>query len=142
MIFCRRKNEDEALRRRQQDDKFYQHPEPSPEPQEVLDTIMENVNERMKNFNKKPSKSSSSDKMKIFQQQPLPGGHPQRSGGQSQLSGGQGEQEQEGAPRVVSQEMNMDSVVSDLNSFLASTRLAISSPGKFLNYYIHIFYIR
>ena len=96
---------------------------------------MENVEERMKNFNKKPSKSSSnnniknghsqSNQMKV-QSNNLGGqghGHPQ---------GGQGQNQPE-VVRQVSQEVNMDSVVSDLNSFLASTRAAISSPG---NYYL------
>ena len=53
MTFCRRKHEEEASRRRVEDERFYQDQDQVTTTQQAIDTIMDQVARRMADFDKK-----------------------------------------------------------------------------------------
>ena len=118
LTICRKKNEEEAARRKADDNKYYAVDQ---EPQLVIDTIMENVSQRMKNFDKKESREEH--KLSVFAKVEALLKHDKVRDTDTNATTTEVKPDEKSV-------VNMDSVVSDLNSFLASTRRAISSPAS------------
>ena len=122
----RKKNEEDALRKKKENnDKFY---EPEPEPQAMIDSIMENMSRRMLDFDRKQPSSISKQQLSQDINKFI-----DRDKKKEILISNVG-CELEGLEKIDElmniTVVNMDSVVSDLNSFLASTRRAMSSPAQ------------
>ena len=121
LTIFRKKNEEEAARRKADDNKYYAVDQ---EPQLVIDTIMENVSQRMKSFDKKDSREEH--KLSVFAKVEALLKHDKLKDTDTNTNTATATEVKPDEKSVV----NMDSVVSDLNSFLASTRRAISSPAS------------